>query len=81
MADRGDRRVYRNQKKERGMKIYHGSLEVVENPMILQPNRLLDYGKGFYTTTSEQQLPNRLRNGQTLSWLTERKKALPTTTI
>lgn len=37
------------------MKIYHGSLEVVENPMILQPNRLLDYGKGFYTTTSEQQ--------------------------
>ena len=23
--------------------------------MILQPNRLLDYGKGFYTTTSEQQ--------------------------
>ena len=55
MADRGDRRVYRNQKRERGMKIYHGSLEVVENPMILQPNRLLDYGKGFYTTTSEQQ--------------------------
>lgn len=37
------------------MKIYHGSLDVVENPMILQPNRLLDYGKGFYTTTSEQQ--------------------------
>ena len=55
MADRGDRRVYSNQKKERSMKIYHGSLEVVENPMILQPNRLLDYGKGFYTTTSEQQ--------------------------
>lgn len=37
------------------MKIYHGSLEVVENPMILQSNRLLDYGQGFYTTTSEQQ--------------------------
>ena len=37
------------------MKIYHGSLDVVENPMILQPNRLLDYGTGFYTTTSEQQ--------------------------
>ena len=37
------------------MKIYHGGLEVVENPMILQPTRLLDYGKGFYTTTSEQQ--------------------------
>ncbi len=37
------------------MKIYHGSLEEVERPKILQPNRLLDYGKGFYTTTSEQQ--------------------------
>lgn len=37
------------------MKIYHGSLEVVEHPMILQPNRKLDYGEGFYTTTSEKQ--------------------------
>ena len=33
----------------------HGSLEVVEHPMILQPNRKLDYGEGFYTTTSEKQ--------------------------
>lgn len=37
------------------MKIYHGSLEVVEYPKILQPNRRLDYGNGFYTTTSEYQ--------------------------
>lgn len=37
------------------MKLYHGNLEVVEHPMILQPNRRLDYGKGFYTTTSERQ--------------------------
>ena len=37
------------------MKVYHGSLEVVEHPMILPPNRTLDYGKGFYTTTSEKQ--------------------------
>ncbi len=37
------------------MKIYHGSLEVVKRPKILQPNRQLDYGKGFYTTTSERQ--------------------------
>lgn len=37
------------------MKIYHGSLEVVERPMILPPNRKLDYGAGFYTTTSEKQ--------------------------
>lgn len=33
-------------------KIYHGSCEVVETPEIRQPNRSLDYGSGFYTTTS-----------------------------
>lgn len=33
-------------------KIYHGSIEVVERPEIRQPNRSLDYGSGFYTTTS-----------------------------
>ena len=32
--------------------IYHGSIEVVETPEIRQPNRSLDYGLGFYTTTS-----------------------------
>lgn len=37
------------------MNIYHGSLETVEHPKILQPNRKLDYGEGFYTTTSETQ--------------------------
>lgn len=37
------------------MKVYHGSLEIVEHPMILCPNRKLDYGEGFYTTTSEKQ--------------------------
>lgn len=36
-------------------KIYHGSLEIVESPTILEPNRTLDYGKGFYTTTSFDQ--------------------------
>lgn len=34
------------------IKIYHGSIEVVKNPEIRQPNRSLDYGSGFYTTTS-----------------------------
>ena len=37
------------------MKIFHGSLEKVEHPVILIPNRKLDYGEGFYTTTSEKQ--------------------------
>ena len=34
------------------MKVYHGSLECVETPEIREPNRTLDYGSGFYTTTS-----------------------------
>ena len=37
------------------MKVYHGSLVKVEHPKILTPSRTLDYGKGFYTTTSAQQ--------------------------
>ena len=37
------------------MKIYHGSLDVVEHPIILKPNRKLDYGDGFYATTSKKQ--------------------------
>ena len=36
-------------------KIYHGSLEKVPSPEIRQPNRTLDYGCGFYTTTSYKQ--------------------------
>lgn len=37
------------------MILYHGSLEIVENPHILEANRPLDFGTGFYTTTSLQQ--------------------------
>ena len=37
------------------MKLYHGSLEVVNEPRIITPNRTLDYGRGFYTTTSYEQ--------------------------
>lgn len=33
-------------------KIYHGSTEVVKIPEIRQSKRSLDYGEGFYTTTS-----------------------------
>jgi hypothetical protein len=36
-------------------KIYHGSVEEVRNPEIRQSNRSLDYGSGFYTTTSFEQ--------------------------
>ena len=37
------------------MILYHGSIEIVENPEIRIPSRSLDYGYGFYTTTSFKQ--------------------------
>lgn len=37
------------------MKVYHGSLEIVRVPEIRKPNRTLDYGVGFYTTTDFDQ--------------------------
>ena len=37
------------------MKIYHGSIEKVESPEIRESNHTLDYGQGFYTTTSYEQ--------------------------
>lgn len=37
------------------MRLYHGSLNIVAEPKIIIPNRTLDYGAGFYTTTSKQQ--------------------------
>lgn len=36
-------------------KVYHGSIEEVRNPEIRQPSHSLDYGSGFYTTTSYEQ--------------------------
>lgn len=37
------------------MRLYHGSLITIEKPKILKPSRALDYGSGFYTTTSYEQ--------------------------
>ena len=37
------------------MKVYHGSLAVVENPEIRVGDRFLDFGYGFYTTTNKTQ--------------------------
>ena len=37
------------------MKLYHGSIEEIRIPEIRIPNRTLDYGNGFYTTTSYNQ--------------------------
>ena len=37
------------------MKLYHGSNIVVEKPQILQSDRRLDFGTGFYLTSSYEQ--------------------------
>lgn len=37
------------------MKLYHGSNVTVERPMILPEGRALDFGNGFYLTSSEKQ--------------------------
>jgi len=37
------------------MKLYHGSLIAVSKPEIREASHTLDYGRGFYTTTSYEQ--------------------------
>ena len=34
------------------MILYHGSNMIVENPKLIEQNRFLDFGYGFYTTTN-----------------------------
>ena len=43
------------------MRVYHGSLERVAAPEIRQATRTLDYGTGFYTTTSAKQAEDWVR--------------------
>lgn len=40
------------------MIVYHGGIVSVEKPKILDPARTLDFGNGFYTTTSKEQAEN-----------------------
>ncbi len=37
------------------MKLFHGGTVIVENPKMLELQRFLDFGKGFYTTTNQNQ--------------------------
>ena len=37
------------------MILYHGSNMTIREPRIIEPNRTLDYGSGFYTTCDEKQ--------------------------
>ena len=47
------------------MKIYHGSIDKVEVPEIRESNRTLDYGRGFYATTSFKQAEDWVRRRMT----------------
>ena len=47
------------------MKVYHGSLVIVENPEIRVGDRYLDFGYGFYTTMNEE---------QAVKWTAKQKK-------
>ena len=40
------------------MMLYHGSNMVVEKPRLIEQNRFLDFGHGFYTTTNKAQAEN-----------------------
>lgn len=40
------------------MIIYHGSNMIVNQPRIIEQNRFLDFGTGFYTTTNKSQTEN-----------------------
>lgn len=40
------------------MILYHGSNTIVEKPKIIEQNRFLDFGYGFYTTTNKAQAEN-----------------------
>lgn len=40
------------------MILFHGGIEKVKSPLILDSQRFLDFGKGFYTTTSREQSEN-----------------------
>ncbi len=35
--------------------LFHGGYDIIKNPEIREPNRTLDFGKGFYLTSSKSQ--------------------------
>lgn len=55
------------------MELYHGSIERVEFPEIREPNRTLDYGAGFYLTSSREQAENwvrrKFKGNVSIGWL------------
>lgn len=67
-----------------GQLLYHGGSHIIPSPEIREPERTLDFGRGFYLTTSKEQaerwVKNRLRNpedqGYVNSYLFDIEKAL-----
>lgn len=53
------------------MILYHGSNMVVDHPKLIEQNRFLDFGYGFYTTTNQAQADNFARK------VTERRGGKP----
>ena len=53
--------------------LYHGGSDIIRCPEIREPERTLDFGKGFYLTTSKSQaerwVKNRLRNPQDIGYV------------
>ena len=37
------------------MIVYHGSTEIIKNPDVVHSKKYLDFGRGFYITTFENQ--------------------------
>ena len=37
------------------MIVYHGSTEIIKNPDVIYSKKYLDFGRGFYITTFENQ--------------------------
>lgn len=58
------------------MIVYHGSLEKIKQPEIREPNRNLDYGGGFYATTSEAQATDWVRRRMVDQYLFHTPKSL-----
>ena len=43
------------------MIVYHGSTEIIKNPDVLHSKKYLDFGQGFYLTTSKEQAESFLK--------------------
>lgn len=57
------------------MILFHGSNTIVKEPRVIESNRFLDFGPGFYTTTNKDQAINFAQKVVT------RRKGVPTVNI